>query len=308
MTEFDRRALRDAFGTFMTGVTVTTTRDAAGSPRGFTANSFTSVSLDPPLLLVCVAKAAPSCEVFQNATGFAVNVLEEQQAEVSSLFATPRPDRFEQVEWRDSASGFPILDGVAAWFDCQLHQVVDAGDHVMLVGRVVDFASTGANGLGFSRGSYFVPGLEQQAVTAAAAGSLVVVGAVVEKDGALLLVPDDSAGDLRPPAVGLDGQPGSVARLTAHLDELGVQARVGPLYAVYESGSTGGQGIYYRAVARAEPTGPGRFFPIDEIPWEQVTSAPMRTMLERYVDEHRRGQFGIYYGSDDSGTVHPVDD
>lgn len=95
---FDPRALRDAFGAFATGVTVVTASDAAGKPIGFTANSFTSVSLDPPLLLVCLAKSSRNYESMTSAGRFAINVLSETQKDVSNTFARPVEDRFAAVD------------------------------------------------------------------------------------------------------------------------------------------------------------------------------------------------------------------
>ena len=94
MAKFDRKQLRNAFGSFMTGVTVVTTRESSGIPRGFTANSFTSVSLDPPLVLICIDKAAESVDVFTGSDGFAVNILASDQADVSGLFASKRADKY----------------------------------------------------------------------------------------------------------------------------------------------------------------------------------------------------------------------
>ena len=139
MAAIDPRALRDAFGTFLTGVTVVTTMDSGHEPRGFTANSFASVSLDPPLLLVCLAKSSTRSHTFRSAAGFAVNILSEKQQAVSTTFATPVADRFGAVNWRLGPYGSPALAGVSAWFDCAVHNSVDAGDHVILIGQVKAF-------------------------------------------------------------------------------------------------------------------------------------------------------------------------
>ncbi len=97
--EFDGRDLRRAFGNFATGVTVVTTLDAEGNPCGFTANSFTSVSIDPPLLLVSIAKTAFGCDVFTASRGFAVNILARGQRELSNRFAAAGTDKFANLEW-----------------------------------------------------------------------------------------------------------------------------------------------------------------------------------------------------------------
>ena len=159
MSEMDSvnkiRELRDAFGSFMTGVTVVTTCKDDGTPLGFTANSFASVSLDPALLLVSIAKTSSNYNNFANASHFAINILAEEQKDISNTFARPSDDRFANLAWTKSASHNPIIDQVSAWFDCTTYQVVDAGDHAILIGKVEDFGSAGFAGLGYYRGAYF---------------------------------------------------------------------------------------------------------------------------------------------------------
>lgn len=104
----------------MTGVTVVTTHDPDGNPIGFTANSFTSVSLDPPLVLVCIANSSSNYAAFEQAEGFAVNVLAEDQKGVSNTFARPVEDRFAAVSWQQGPQGSPVFEGVSAWFDCSM--------------------------------------------------------------------------------------------------------------------------------------------------------------------------------------------
>lgn len=153
----DPRALRTAFGSFMTGVTVVTLLDAQGRPLGFTANSFASVSLDPPLLLVCLANTSSNYEAFAKTQKFAINILSQSQVEVSNTFARPGDDRFANVDWQVGPHGSPVLAGVSAWFDCATFKTVDAGDHLILIGEVKGFDCTEAPGLGYARGAYFMP-------------------------------------------------------------------------------------------------------------------------------------------------------
>ena len=150
----DPLALREAFGAFMTGVTIVTALGEEG-PVGLTANSFTSVSLDPPLLLVCVAKASSSLPTIHASGGFAVNILEESQIELSNRFARPAANRYDGVAWRRGPGGSPILEGVCGWFDCRVSEEVSAGDHVVLLGRVEAFDHPGGAPLGYARGGYF---------------------------------------------------------------------------------------------------------------------------------------------------------
>ena len=146
--------LRRALGTFITGVTVITTADGDEMPHGFTANSFTSVSLDPPLVLFCIARSVTSCQTFVHASHFAVSVLAEDQRDTSKAFATKDADRFSQVRWRARETGSPIMEGAAAWFDCSVYMRLDAGDHWIIIGRVAAFGNSGAEALGFYRGDY----------------------------------------------------------------------------------------------------------------------------------------------------------
>lgn len=309
--QIDPRELRNAFGGFMTGVTVVTTRDDTGAPRGFTANSFTSVSLDPPLLLVCIGARAASRPVFDAANRFAVNILAEDQKAVSTAFASRTADRFSVAPWRDSPGGQPVLDDVAAWFDCAVERRIEAGDHVILIGRIESFDYSDRNGLGYARGGYFTLGLEQQAVSVVAAGGPISIGAIVERDGAIFLEPDGQGG-WWPPMVrdGGDGGGDQIAALTARLDALGLQATLGPLYAVFAARSTGHDHIFYRAAASrgVAPTPPdghegGRYFDINALPLDQIASAAMTSMLRRYVEEHRSRRFRILYGEAASGAM-----
>lgn len=132
----DARTLRDALGCFATGVTVLTTRAADGKPVGLTANSFTSVSLDPPLLLVCLANGAGSLPAFLTAEHFTVNVLHIGQQPVSGRFASKVEDRFAETDWEEWEGKVPIIRHSLASFECARHEVYDGGDHKILVGRV----------------------------------------------------------------------------------------------------------------------------------------------------------------------------
>ncbi|MDX8464002.1 flavin reductase family protein, partial [Mesorhizobium humile] len=115
---FDSGEFRRALGSFLTGVTIVTTIGPESEPRGFTANSFTSVSLDPPLVLVCIAHKALGHPVFATAKSFAINVLNESQKAASGIFASKAADKFATVDWRPGQTGSPVLDGSVACFDC----------------------------------------------------------------------------------------------------------------------------------------------------------------------------------------------
>ncbi|MDM7957650.1 alpha/beta fold hydrolase [Blastomonas sp.] len=133
----DPRTLRDALGCFATGVTIVTALADDGTPVGLTANSFTSVSLDPPLLLVCIARNAGSASVLEQADRFAVNVLQIGQQPASNRFASRTADRFGMTDWQLGEMGVPVLNGSLSTFECARHALHDGGDHIILVGRVI---------------------------------------------------------------------------------------------------------------------------------------------------------------------------
>jgi flavin reductase (DIM6/NTAB) family NADH-FMN oxidoreductase RutF len=157
----DIAELRQTLGSFATGVAVATTLDAAGNPKGFTANSFTSVSLDPPLVLVCVDRAASCYPAFAGASHFGINILCEAQQHISRTFASKSPDKFADMPWISGITGSPIFPDSTAWLDCELHDRVEAGDHLIVIGRVLSFGHSPAKRpLGYHRGSYIAFGLE----------------------------------------------------------------------------------------------------------------------------------------------------
>jgi flavin reductase (DIM6/NTAB) family NADH-FMN oxidoreductase RutF len=151
----DLRTLRDALSCFATGVTVVTCLKPDGEPAGLTVNSFTSLSLDPPLLLVCLAKSASSTPALTAASHFAVNVLQTGQQPASIRFATKDEDRFGVTPWSCGEAGAPILKDSLGVFECENYAVHDGGDHKILVGRVVKASfDASLDPLLYFRGSY----------------------------------------------------------------------------------------------------------------------------------------------------------
>jgi flavin reductase (DIM6/NTAB) family NADH-FMN oxidoreductase RutF len=308
LSSFDNRELRTAFGSFMTGVTIVTTLDEEGQPRGFTANSFTSVSLEPPLLLICVGKSAASLGVFRQARGFAVNILSEAQKEMSVLFASKRADKFEAARWRKGPFGNPLIEGSAAWFDCARYQVIDAGDHIILMGHIEAFSYSDANPLGYARGHYVTLGLEQAAVNAATSSSRTVVGAILESDNRLVLMPDASRPNgLSLPEAGRTGPSGSASQLHDVLVREGLDATLGFLFAVFEKPDTREQCIYYRGEALLHARGRTVLADFEDIPWDRLPDEATRSMLRRYAAERKIGRFKVYSGDHRQGTVKAVE-
>lgn len=152
--DFDSRDFRNALGTFGTGVTVVTTRGAGGELFGMTVNSFSSVSLDPPLILWTQSLFAPSLRAFEDASCFAVNVLGHEHRELAMRFATYAPDKFAGVGYHLSALGIPLLDGAAAHFECRTENRFEGGDHVIILGRVERYRYERKPTLLFCHGRY----------------------------------------------------------------------------------------------------------------------------------------------------------
>lgn len=138
---FDLRTFRETLGLFVTGVTVITTRDAAGRPVGITANSFNSVSLDPPLILWSVGLNALSLQAFSHATAFAVHILRDDQADLSQRFATSGGDKFSGLAIESGLNDVPLLPDCAARLECLPHAQHPAGDHILFIARVHHLAS-----------------------------------------------------------------------------------------------------------------------------------------------------------------------
>jgi flavin reductase (DIM6/NTAB) family NADH-FMN oxidoreductase RutF len=154
--EFDSAAFRKVMGCFATGITVITTLGKDGKPVGLTANSFTSLSLDPPLVLFCLDRKIASFESFHANRHFAVNVLRHDQEELSRRFATSSIDKFQGIPYETWATGCPILKGCLAAFECDIQQVIEAGDHVIIIGEVNKIRSDADGGrpLLYYRGKY----------------------------------------------------------------------------------------------------------------------------------------------------------
>ncbi len=153
---FDRRDFRRALGQFATGVTVVTASTAEGRNVGITVNSFSSVSLNPPLILWSLARQAASFTDFLNCTHFAVNVLEAKQHHLSRQFSTPLPDKFAGVEFADGKAGVPVLTGAIAHFICRKVKQYDGGDHVIILGEVEEYKYNDGEPLVFHSGRYRV--------------------------------------------------------------------------------------------------------------------------------------------------------
>jgi len=155
--EFDPRALRHALGRFATGVAIITTCTAEGKLEGLTVNSFASVSLDPPLVLWCLQRTAPSFAGFASAGAFAVSVLGADQHALSHRFATAAIHKFGSVPHVSGYGGAPRLADALAWFECRTERTVGGGVHLIFIGRVMRAGYRDGEPLVYSAGRYCQP-------------------------------------------------------------------------------------------------------------------------------------------------------
>ena len=157
----DPRSLRDVLARFATGITVVTACGPDGQPFGLTVNSFAALSLDPPMVLWSLKRASPSLAAFTEARHWAVNILADDQADLSRRFATPGIDKFSGVACRPGEAGTPIIEGCLAWLQCRHAAHHAGGDHMILVGEVIDLAYRDKRPLVFFGGRYMAAaGLE----------------------------------------------------------------------------------------------------------------------------------------------------
>ncbi|MEM7216896.1 MAG: flavin reductase family protein [Pseudomonadota bacterium] len=158
MNTFDQQALRGVMGQFCTGVVIATGAPE-GVPAGFAAQSFVSLSLDPPLVALCPGKTSTSWPKLREAGAFCINVLAAEQGDVCAAFARPGggagEDKFAGVDWRPGQTGAPVLGGTLAYIECTLEQEIEAGDHYVAIGRVQAIEQVSDAGpLLFFRGGY----------------------------------------------------------------------------------------------------------------------------------------------------------
>lgn len=300
MTPTDCRDLRDAFGGFMTGVTVVTTREPDGAPLGFTANSFSSVSLDPPMLLVCSGRALSSHDIFVTCTHFAVSVLAEGQEDVSNVFASFKGDRFARIAHSLDTNGIPVIDGAVAKFSCRRVRSIPGGDHTILLGEVTGFAHSDGLGLGYARGRYFSLSLERAAMFADSTRRI-VAAALIEQDGQILL--EEAPGGLRPPQFEFQAQGNLRAALEARLPD---SVRLGSAYSIFDDRPTNTHYTCFLAQAPQDCALEGRLVSIDDITGLTFETPAISALCKRFALEHSTRDFTLYVGDEASGERHEI--
>lgn len=295
--------LRKTLGCFLTGVTVITTQSATGERRGFTANSFTSVSLTPPLVLVCLSEKASSFEAFSEADSFAVNVLSENQKDISALFASKQRDKFASLT-TSSVAKSPILEGTSAWLACSTYQKVHCGDHIILIGKIEALGRSDAAPLGFYSGNYFTFRQEREAIDVSHEASG-IVGGIFEKDGSILLIRRNGTFSL-PTGQTLGEKNFEPKSLFEILKKAGIDVSVDFVFSIAHEDGDHRAGVYYRGriASFAAPAESGFVLvPIMSIPWDAIKSLNQRTMLTRYLRERTESRFGIYVGTAAGGAI-----
>jgi flavin-dependent trigonelline monooxygenase, reductase component len=304
----DRDGLRRALGSFLTGVTIVTALDMAGQPRGITANSFTSVSLDPPLVLVCVDRSAASYRTFLNCRGFAVHILATDQRELSATFAGKSAAKFDGLRTRVGRGGAPVLPRCAAWLDCRTERQIIMGDHVLVIGEVLEFGVAEHRPLGYHQGKY-VSLNPELAVADTRPGTILEVTWIAEtRDGMIVLRRDGQGWNL--PSTRLTDQGLSDSDLAvAASRSLGMPTEVAFLYAIFDRPGVGTLLLAYRIRVEANSADvnaarPGfQCFDAESMPWDEIPDPSAGAMLRRYVTERAGEHFGLYAGSADSGRV-----
>lgn len=308
MNQAKQADLRQILGKFLTGVTVVTTLDQHKVPVGFTANSFTSVSLDPPLILVCVSQTAGLASVFRRANSFAINILSTGQEATSNRFARRDEDRFANIDWQAKTTGSPVINDCAAWLDCEMYEKILAGDHIILIGRIVDAEKTAHHPLGYYQGRYCAIDLPEETWSQIEQRQSVhsTTGVLVNSNNQLLLLRQaDGRYDVPRAEPGSDGEDSGI---NAALDRLGVEVNNKVLFSVVEGRHHQRLSIYYRCTVEPQGTLPdgAAYFPENELPFEQLSRPDLKSVLQRYLEEKRAGQFGIYVGDEHQGHIEQI--
>ncbi len=304
----ETRDLRQALGSFPTGVTIVTAKDKDGSPIGFTANSFTSVSLDPPLILICIDKESFNIESFSKDGNFAVSVLSESQQHISTTFASPETDRFKDISWESKATGSPIISNSVAWFDCDTDNIIEGGDHLIVVGKVREFGYNPQTPLVYLRGNYVNLGLEQKMLLAMEnKNTKILVGALIEWRKKIFLLTDQTSGLLCFPTATRLGANTDEESLLGKLYKQKIHINEHYLFSVFENNDDRTSLIYYRTkIEDGSSITTGKFYDFDSIPFELLIDKASRIMLKRYIAERDLNAFGVFVGKESEGNIEAI--
>ena len=301
---------RKALGNFATGVTVVATRTDEGEVRAFTANSFTSVSLDPALVLVCLAKSSASLGIFSAAEHFSINVLNSEQREISNAFASREAEVKIAASAKMPFSDAPYVGGALSSFICQRHELVEAGDHVILIGRVLRVAVKDGQPLGFFRGSYVGIGPETREMERM--GTSIIVGGVLRHAGKVLLCRRPGETNWEIPSAMLNHGERYVSALQTCFARLGLPVQTFVPYSMFQEIGEDTTSLIFSAelaeggVSAPEDGSELRWFDTGDAPWELVEGVMKKSLLSRYLREAASGYFGVYFDTPDGGNVMAV--
>lgn len=304
--EHTARDLRHTFGAFATGVSVVATRTRNGEIRAFTANSFASVSIDPPLVLVCIDKRLTSLSEFEQAETFSINILNSDQQPLSNAFASRDPQLKAAASQSMAGQVTPYLPESLAVFLCAQHQRVDAGDHIILIGRVEHYRSCDAEPLVFFRGSYV--SIDAAIARPSGYNSRIVVGGVLGVSDKVLLCRQSGQEKWEIPWVKLKSGERHGEALRARFQELGIDIATSSLYSLFQETNDLTTTLILSVESRdgmesccATDHFESQFFSSDEIPWDRIQSEMTRGLLKRYLDEKSRGMLGVYFDTIQNG-------
>lgn len=306
------RTFRNVLGAFVTGVTVVATRGPDGQSRAFTANSFTSVSFKPPLVLVCLAKSSASLELFKQATEFSISVLGEGQRDISNTFASRDPLIKATANADLVGTGVPYVADSLVVLLCARDRLIDAGDHIILLGAVQQFHSSEGQPLGYFRGTYVGIGpavreLEQL-------GAPLIVGAVLDADGRVVLRRKNNRNGWEIPHAPMPAGEQHGRILHQLFTDLGLTANVRFLYSLFQETDERGTTMMFSAeVIGPVRSGPAKdgseigLFGADDEPWALIRGEMKQSLLSRYFRERASGIFGMYFDTADGGYVVPLE-
>jgi flavin reductase (DIM6/NTAB) family NADH-FMN oxidoreductase RutF len=294
----DKQFLKHAYGAFLTGVTVLTTVDEQGTKWGMTASSFNSISLEPPLISISIGDHTPSHSAFTNCTEFGVSILAVDQTHIARQFATRADDKFAGAPIANTPHDTPVLDGGAAWLICRPKQVLEVGDHSVIIAEVVACDVSDQEPLAYHRGTFFSLADQVKDELAHLKQRQSTVGFIVEYEDKIALVPDgtSSTGGWTLPMGRLTGGTTTAEALRATASRL-LKAAVEPdfLYSTIDIGDNSTCSIY-RGHLRHGPEQESNisWFSEDDVPWAEISAGPVEVLVRRYLRERVSDQFGIY--------------
>jgi flavin reductase (DIM6/NTAB) family NADH-FMN oxidoreductase RutF len=290
MAGIDRQLLRSVYGSFPVGVTVVTTRGSGGRPWGMTASSFNSISVDPPLVSISIITSTPSHGAFVRGAEFAISVLSAGQADLARKFAMPAEDKFSGVPLEQTPFSSPVLADSAAWLVCEPHQVLEMGDHSLLVGRVLGCRSAGVPPLAYHGGGFYHL-TEPDEVLPPSHGT---VGFIVEYESRIALARTDHGWSL--PTGPLAGGETTTEALRVTAQQLiGTSVEPDFLYSIVDLHEHLACIIYRGRLTQAPAQADGvHWFAADEIPWDSLNPSVLRAVMNRYLKERIADQFGVF--------------